>query len=224
MKKITYLVMLIVIQGYSQALTEENFDYRLEKMALKAFSEFDTFSKYGLKWGMSAYEAEVYLKDIESTGGNQIRAKGKFFGKADAEFMLYFENEKLTKIIALFDFKQNLTPFEIEKFYLKSVNEINEELNPANRVKSEHIRDFFNSNARDTWVYNRGKSGVSIGMQKSSKNGSPPLLIFTFTGISGSDVILLTKPPYYIKQLGPQAIGVFSRKVGNPEVSFILMK
>lgn len=228
MKKITYLVMLIVIQGYSQVLTNKNISNYKEELFLIDFFENYSFSKYGLKWGMNSYEAEGYLKSIEGTTiKNELAAEGHLFGIFPKKHSLQFENDKLRNIYAVFLLKENATPLEIQNFYYSNVKLVNEILNPANRVREESIREFFDNEAevmaRDVWVYNRGQSGVVIMIGKSALINKPVFSII-FTGLNDSDVVLTHITPSLINKYGVEATSIFSKKVGNPSVSYILMK
>ena len=222
---ILIFAFLFAFKGHSQ-LSKNEIDSYKKEIILAAFSEVNDFSRLGLKWGMSKYEAEGYLKNLKISGKVELAATGKLFGFLDSDFILFFKNDKLTKISNYRLLK------EVEEIgghmegYTLFVSVIHNFLNPANRISKLGVRDFFieNPKAQDVWVYNDGKSAVVLNMQPQISLDSKMTQTITFYGSSGSDVVLLTIPEEFISNIGVEATNVFYKKISTSSIPIELKR
>ena len=219
MKKLISLIALTILTSFQ--IYSQSFEEQMKELVLTSFSEFSDFSKYGLKWGMSKYEAEGYLKNLKISGKNDLAAKGKLFGYLDSDFILSFEDGKLNQITTLKLLNKSENKNSHTDAYLLLLSEIHNFLNPANRISKLGVREFYEKNpkAKDVWVYNEGKSAAILLMRTL---GDDIVLEVIFKGANDTDIVTLTLLKEFINTVGGEAKNVFYKKVSNSLIPFKL--
>ena len=218
MRKLISLIAFSILASFQ--IYSQSFEEQMKELVLTSFSEFSDFSKYGLKWGMSKYEAEGYLKNLSISGKFELAAKGKLFGYYETDFILSFENGKLNQINTLKILKKSEKEDSHIDAYLFFLSEMHNFLNPANRISKLGVREFYEENprAKDVWVYNEGKSAAILLLRPLD---SDMVLEIIFTGANDTDVITLTLPEEFIKTV-VEAKNVFYKKASNSSIPFKL--